>query len=140
MPKNSRPLLLDTHCWLWVQTGDGNLSKGAMAAIEEDGGRGGLLLSAISIWELSMLVAKRKIVLRCPLLDWVYEALKTPGLSLVPLSPEIAVESTRLPTFHGDPADRIILASARHTGAIVATRDRAILEYSKQAHVSALAI
>ncbi|MGI8745915.1 MAG: type II toxin-antitoxin system VapC family toxin [Bryobacteraceae bacterium] len=141
MPKNSSPLLLDTHCWLWIQSGgDGELSRSAVAEIEHAGGRGALLVSAMSVWELSMLAAKGRIILRTPLLEWVHEALKTPGLSLVPLSPEIAVESTQLPgQFHGDPADRIIVASARYTGATLLTRDRGILSYSKQEHVRAIA-
>jgi PIN domain nuclease of toxin-antitoxin system len=90
----------------------------------------------MSIWELAMLVSKGRVTLQTPLLDWVREALRTPGLSLVPLTPEIAVESTRLPgNFHGDPADRIIVASARETGSTIVTRDRLILAYGKQAFV-----
>ncbi len=141
MPKNSRPLLLDTHCWLWIQSGsDGELSAGVIEEIERAGERGSLLVAAISVWEVSMLASKGRLTLRMPLLEWVYEALKTPGLSLVPLSPEIAVESTQLPgQFHGDPADRLIVASARCTGATLLTRDRGILNYSKQAHVRASA-
>jgi PIN domain nuclease of toxin-antitoxin system len=141
MPKNSHPLLLDTHCWLWIQSGgEGELSRSVISEIEHSAQRGALLLSAMSVWELSMLAARGRVTLRTPLLEWVREALKTPGLSLVPLSPEIAVESTQLPgQFHGDPADRIIVASARYTGATLLTRDRGILSYSKQAHVRAIA-
>ena len=141
MPKNSPPLLLDTHCWLWIQSGgEGEFSPAIIAEIEQAGERGALLVSAMSVWELSMLAAKNRVILRTPLLEWVREALKTPGLSLVPLSPEIAVDSTQLPgQFHGDPADRIIVASARYTGATLLTRDRGILNYSKQLHVRAIA-
>lgn len=141
MPTNSRPLLLDTHCWLWIQGGgDGELSAAVIAEIEQAGERGALLLSAISVWEVAMLATKGRLTLRMPLLEWVREALKTPGLSLVPLSPEIAVESTQLPgEFHGDPADRLIVASARCTGATLLTRDRDIITYSKQEHVRAIA-
>ena len=141
MPKNSPPLLLDTHCWLWIQSGgEGELSPAVIAEIEQAGERGALLVSAMSVWELSMLAAKNRVILRTPLLEWVREALKTPGLSLVPLSPEIAVDRTQLPgQFHGDPADRIIVASARYTGATLLTRDRGILSYSKQLHVRAIA-
>ena len=140
MPKNRLPLLLDTHCWLWIQSGGGEFSRSVVAEIEDAGQRGILLISAMSVWELSMLATKGRVTLRMPLLEWVREALKTPGLSLVPLSPEIAVESTQLPgRFHGDPADRIIVASARYTGATLLTRDRGILSYSKQSHVRAIA-
>ena len=140
MPKNRLPLLLDTHCWLWIQSGGDEFSRSVVAEIEDAGQRGILLISAMSVWELSMLATKGRVILRMPLLEWVREALKTPGLSLVPLSPEIAVESTQLPgRFHGDPADRIIVASARYTGATLLTRDRGILSYSKQSHVRAIA-
>jgi PIN domain nuclease of toxin-antitoxin system len=140
-PADSGLLLLDTHSWLWIQSGgEGELSRKAVATIEHASGRGALLLSAISVWEVAMLVAKDRITLQTPLLDWVREALKTPGLSLVPLTPEIAVESTRLPgNFHGDPADRIIVASARETGSTIVTRDRRILAYGEQAFVRAIA-
>lgn len=141
MPKNNSPLFLDTHCWVWIQSGgEGEFSRSVIAEIEHATERGALLLSAMSVWELSMLAAKGRLTLRKPLLEWVREALKTPGLSLVPLSPEIAVESTQLPgQFHGDPADRIIVASARYTGATLLTRDRGILSYSKQAHLRTIA-
>ncbi len=137
MKRHSGSLLLDTHCWLWIQHGGENeLSRESIRAIEDAARRGALLLSAMSIWELAMLVSKGRVTLQTPLLDWVREALRTPGLSLVPLTPEIAVESTRLPgNFHGDPADRIIVASARETASTIVTRDRLILAYGKQAFV-----
>ena len=123
-----------------IQSGGGEFSRSVVAEIEDAGQRGILLISAMSVWELSMLATEGRVTLRMPLLEWVREALKTPGLSLVPLSPEIAVESTQLPgRFHGDPADRIIVASARYTGATLLTRDRGILSYSKQSHVRAIA-
>ncbi|MDQ2949292.1 MAG: type II toxin-antitoxin system VapC family toxin [Acidobacteriota bacterium] len=126
---------------MWIQSGgEGELSPAVIAEIEQAAEGGALLVSAMSVWELSMLAAKNRVILRTPLLEWVRDALKTPGLSLVPLSPEIAVESTQLPgQFHGDPADRIIVASARYMGATLLTRDRGILSYSKQLHVRAIA-
>jgi PIN domain nuclease of toxin-antitoxin system len=67
-----------------------------------------LLVSVISVWEIGMLESKGRLLLNLPCEAWVREALKTPGLTLAPLTPEIAVDSTRLPgAFHGDPADRI---------------------------------
>ena len=72
-------------------------------------------------------------------LDWINQALKTPGLSLIPLTPEIAVESTRLPgSLHGDPADRILVATARNVGARLMTRDRLLLKYKRARVVSRL--
>ena len=83
-----------------------------------------------------MLESKGRLMLQLPVIDWVQEALRLPGLTLVSLTPEISVESTRLPgSFHGDPADRIIAATARHTAATVMTADRQILEYGARGFV-----
>jgi PIN domain nuclease of toxin-antitoxin system len=85
-----------------------------------------------------MLVAKSRLSLSKDVLDWVNEALAQPGISLLPMLPEIAVASTRLPgSPHGDPADRVIVASARHLGAPLVTADRKILAYSRQGHLQA---
>ena len=68
--------------------------------------------------------------------EWVRQALVSPGLTLAPLTPEIAIESSRLPgVFHGDPADRIIVATARRMRARVLTADERTLEYGRQNHV-----
>ncbi len=78
-----------------------------------------------------MLEAKGRISLSRPVDDWVDAALHAPGIRLLPLSPEIAIASTRLPGApHGDPADRILMASARHLGGRLATCDREILDYA----------
>jgi PIN domain nuclease of toxin-antitoxin system len=88
------------------------------------------------VWEIGMLESKGRLLLNLPCEAWVREALKTPGLTLAPLTPEIAVDSTRLPgAFHGDPADRIIVATARRLGARLLTRDRKLLEYGRKRHV-----
>lgn len=86
-----------------------------------------------------MLEAKGTISLSRPVEDWVDAAVHVPGIRLLPLSPEIAIESTRLPaTPHGDPADRILMASARHLGGQLATCDRKILEYSEGGQLKVL--
>jgi PIN domain nuclease of toxin-antitoxin system len=67
----------------------------------------------------------------------VKEALAAPGLALAPITPEIALESSRLPgLFHGDPADRIIVATARRTGAQLMTRDRELIQYGRKGHLA----
>jgi PIN domain nuclease of toxin-antitoxin system len=125
-------MVLDTHVWIWVVEGARTaLSAPAIEAIERAGRRGAVRVSAISVWEVAMLEAKGRISLSRPLDDWVHAALRAPGVRLLPLSPEIAIESARLPGApHGDPADRILMASARHLGGRLATCDREILEYS----------
>jgi PIN domain nuclease of toxin-antitoxin system len=133
MPEGAGPLtVLDTHVWIWVVEGDASaLSASAIDAIERAGREGALRVSAISVWEVAMLEAKGRISLSRPVGAWVHSALHAPGIRLLPLSPEIAVESTRLPGEpHGDPVDRMLMASARHLGGRLATCDREILRYA----------
>lgn len=139
-PGPGERLVLDTHVWLWALEGaEAALSSDAVAAIEAASGRGGLLVSAISIWKVAMLEAKGRIALTRPVAEWVTDALRAPGVRLLPLTPEIAVESTHLPgSPHGDPADRILIASARVAGARLATCDRSILEYGQSGQVAVL--
>lgn len=132
------PLLLDTHYWIWFQAGaKDQITDKVLKAMEEAASRGHLLLSVISVWELGMLEAKGRIRLQRPCEEWVKEALATPGLELVPLTPAIALDSSRLPPgFHGDPADRIIVATARRLAARLLTRDQKLVEYGHQRHVT----
>ena len=134
---NSEALLLDTHYWIWLQYGaKPALTSKEIRIVDQAATRGNLLLSVISVWELGVLEAKGRVRLQTPCDQWVREALATPGLSLAPLTPEIALESSRLPgLFHGDPADRIIVATARSLGARLLTRDQKMIEYGQQRHV-----
>lgn len=143
MPKPRRkisagPYVMDTHVWIWVMEGlQSELSSATVNAIEEAGGRGELALSAISVWELGMLEARGRITLSRSIDEWVHAALTAPGLRLVDLSPEIAVESTRLPgSPHGDPADRMIIATTRVLGGTLITCDDQILGYGASGHLS----
>jgi PIN domain nuclease of toxin-antitoxin system len=131
--------LLDTHAWLWLlQGGNGRLGPATRARILAAAQDGALRLSAISPWEVGMLVAKQRLMVSLPCQDWVRQALQVPGLSVVPLTPEIAVESSFLPgEFHGDPADRIIVATARVTDAVIVTADRRILDYARDGNAAA---
>jgi PIN domain nuclease of toxin-antitoxin system len=133
-------LLLDTHVWIWLANGGPErLDPRVLDAIGRASDRSALALSAISVWEFAMLEAKGRIRVEMDCLDWVTEATRRLGLQVVPLSTAISVASTRLPgDLRGDPADRIIVASARHLGAVVVTRDRALLGYAAAGHVRAL--
>lgn len=135
--EHSTPLLIDTHCWIWFEAGiRERLTSHNVEAIQDAATRGILLLSVFSVWELGMLESKGRIHLHKNCGQWVEEALAIPGLSLVPLTPAIALESTRLPgSFHGDPADRIIVATARAMNARLLTSDRNIRAYGRQHHV-----
>jgi PIN domain nuclease of toxin-antitoxin system len=120
-------ILLDTATWIWRASDPKHLSRAAKRAIE---GTDRLAVSAISLWEIAMLVAKRRIELDRPIDDWIDAALALPGIELVQLEPRIAVRSTRLPgAFQPDPADRIIVATALERAIRIATPDQRIRSY-----------
>jgi PIN domain nuclease of toxin-antitoxin system len=133
-------LLLDTHCWVWAQLGMvDQLSRAAISTIRRAEQSGLLRVSVISVWELGMLEKRGRVALPSSIRRWVDEALGKSGVSLAELTPEIAIESVHLPgDLHGDPADRMIVATARILGATLLTKDRKILEYSQARHVRAL--
>ncbi|MEM6612375.1 MAG: type II toxin-antitoxin system VapC family toxin [Cyanobacteria bacterium P01_C01_bin.72] len=125
-------ILLDTHTWIWLFEKSSELTTEIVDEINHWGKQGKVYISAISVWELSVLTAKGRIVLNKPIRDWVEESLNQPGVCLVELSPEAAIESNFLPgDFHGDPADRIICATARLNDLILFTRDKKIIQYSQ---------
>jgi PIN domain nuclease of toxin-antitoxin system len=120
-------IVLDTATWIWRASDSKRLSVRARRAIDE---AERLLVSAISVWEVAMLVAKRRIQLDRPVEQWVDIALALPGIQLVALDPSIAVRSTRLPgDFHPDPADRMIVATALENAATIITPDERIRSY-----------
>jgi PIN domain nuclease of toxin-antitoxin system len=134
-PARTPLLLLDTHALVWSVNEGPKLGKGAKESIRVAGDEGRVLVSAITPWEVATLVSKGRLTLRADVMDWVRNALKIPGLMLVPLEPEIAVASTRLPfEMHADPADRILVATARHLGATLVTADAALLEFARHGH------
>ena len=133
-------LVLDTHIWIWALSGEvDRLSPDCVAAIESVSNDGQLGVSAISVWEVGMLEAKGRIQLSKVCIDWVREALSAPGLRLLPLTLEIAIESSRLPgELHGDPADRILAATSRIMGATLITKDRKLLSYGAESFISVI--
>ena len=111
-------LILDTHVWVWLVAGDVTLAPEARDAIEQAAADGAVLVPAIAVWEVAMLESRGRLVLGKPVLQWVEDALSAPGLDLAPFSPDVAVESVRLPSpLHADSADRMIVATARIAGA-----------------------
>jgi PIN domain nuclease of toxin-antitoxin system len=136
----SELLLLDTHCWLWAQLGlIQRLSKAALQAIRSAESDGNLRISVISIWELAMLENRGRVALPMNIRTWVDQALSKPGIAVSPLTPEIMIESVHLPgELQGDPADRMLTATARVLGATLVTKDDRLLRYSKLRHVRAL--
>ena len=128
--------LLDTHTWIWWHTQPHKLSKNVKSLMSDTDNYDELLLSAISPWEFCKLIEKGRLGVSSTPLDWIKQALDMSGLRLVPLSPIIAYKSTILPQpFHSDPADQIIVATAKEENAVILTKDKMILGYKQ---VSAL--
>lgn len=122
--------LLDTHTWNWCILSPHKLSSRVINLIEQKKDDDELLLSAVSLWEFSKLVEKKRITISCDGLQWIQKALQDLPLRLVPLNPEIAWHSTVLPgEFHKDPADQIIVATARLENATIITKDELIQNY-----------
>lgn len=121
--------LLDTHVWIWWSLDlRKSLSRKALLSLRESGRK---WISAISCWELAKLVEKKRIAFSIPLLTWMRRSLQEHRIGLVELTPEIAVESTQLRGFHGDPADQVIVATSRVLGMPLLTSDRRILEFKE---------
>lgn len=121
--------LLDTHVLLWWLAKDRRLPRSHKRIIDRADERSPLALSDISLWEIATLSELGRIELDRPLRDWLEQASAPPLVRRVGISPAIAAEVARLPpTFHRDPADRIIVATARVLGATLLTSDRRIID------------
>ncbi len=133
-------LLLDTHVWLWLVNGNKTLTPKIRKTINAAVEVGAVFISAISSWEISMLESHKRITLNRPCLDWISTSFELTGIQPLALNTEIAVESCQLPeALHGDPADRMIVATARLNDLSVVTRDAKIIEYSGKNYVKAIA-
>ncbi|MCX6348448.1 MAG: type II toxin-antitoxin system VapC family toxin [Candidatus Aureabacteria bacterium] len=122
--------LLDTHIWVWWNMIPRRLSPAILNLLRNPERYDELLLSAISPWEFSKMLEKGRIGISCNPEEWISQALRMAKLRLVPLSPSLAYHSTVLPQpFHGDPADQIIVATAREENATILTRDKLIRHY-----------
>ena len=124
-------IILDTHVFLWYMQGNTTLTPAFRKTVEkkEDGT---VLVSAISMWEIGMLAERGRIQLEMDTLEWVEKALACPLIQIAPITPKIAIQSCRLPgTIHGDPAYRLLIATAFEHNAVLITRDEKILNYGK---------
>jgi PIN domain nuclease of toxin-antitoxin system len=142
MPRTSEQslLLLDTHVWVWFMLANAELAVSGRNAINRAAASGQLRIAAISVWEAALLASRGRVVLGRPLTQWITAAVSAPGLTIEPLLPQVAVEACSLPeAFHRDPADRLIVATARVTNATLMTRDQRILDYAARGHLTAIA-
>jgi PIN domain nuclease of toxin-antitoxin system len=127
-------LLLDTHDWIWFAEDNPKLLRARKVLIEKTP-VGAIYVSAVSVWEIAMLVHYGRLVLAQNLHTWVENSLQA-GIQVIPLTAQIALESYMLPgEFHKDPADRMIVATARQMRMTLMTQDKAILAYGKKGHV-----
>ena len=130
-------ILLDTHVWIWYINGSDELSKSIQKKITAALHDNQAYVAAISLWEIGMLDKKQRIILEMPPLEWINKSINITRINVAPITPEIAIESSFLPgKFHDDPADRLIVATARIEGLTLITRDKQILAYSQHNYVA----
>jgi PIN domain nuclease of toxin-antitoxin system len=122
------PPVLDTHAWVAWMIGSADLSASARDALEALPPDRRPYVSAISLWEVAMLVDLGRLSLSMPVVDWLSIAAHPRTVTLVPITPDIAAGTAALPsTFHRDPADRIIVATCLELDAPLLTHDRLIM-------------
>lgn len=120
-------VVLDTHMWVWWLTPGSLLSRAERDALDVKAGRHELFLPAISLWEVQVLHAKQRLELPLPFAEWLARAADERVISVLPLDIEVVFALDALPAaFHGDPADRLIVATARAHAMPLATHDAAI--------------
>jgi len=122
-------LLLDTHVLVWLDEGSQRLGQNALKVIDGALAKGELYVSAISFWEIAMLCEKQRLELKIELSNWRIELLQS-GLQEYPVNGNIAISAGQLSGFHGDPADRIIVATTLETAATILTADFRILGWN----------
>ncbi len=131
-PRRGR-IILDTHVWIWAVEGlTENLDPKAVTAIERAAKASTLAVSAISVWELAMLVKRGRLTLATAVSSWVEASLRPPGVQIIPVGTALALDSVQLPDFdyHKDPADRLIVATARRHGTLL-TCDESLLAWAR---------
>ena len=120
-------VLLDTHVWLWWLLGSPRLGAGERGSLDRMAAAGSTHLSAMSLWEAQMLYAKGRLTLDRPFQNWLQEAGSPAVVKIMPLDVEVVIALHQMPDgFHGDPADRLIVATALAHGLVLATQDQAI--------------
>jgi PIN domain nuclease of toxin-antitoxin system len=131
-------ILTDTHVFLWIAEGR-QVGDEAQAAVERAYAAESLFASCVSAWEFGVLTAKGRLTLSQPLDEWWSDAIERCGFKALKLDTTIAIASTRLPgNFHADPADRFLVATARHFDLPLVTADKSILAYAKAGHLKAI--
>jgi PIN domain nuclease of toxin-antitoxin system len=123
-------ILLDTHVLVWLDEGSSRLGGKALQLIDRALAEEALVVSAISFWEVAMLVRKGRLALQGEVEVWRRELLAK-GVREIPLHGGVAIRAATLRDFHGDPADRLIVSTALEMSAALATADERILAWEK---------
>ena len=123
-------LILDTHVLVWLDEGSPRLGKSALQTINQALTSGQLGVATISFWEIAMLIEKQRLTINAELDIWRSDLLQA-GLLEIPLLGTTAIRAAQLQLFHGDPADRIIVATAIENTATLMTADEKILSWNQ---------
>jgi len=136
----TRGLLLDTHVWAWIGNGILHPDPALVEYINDAGQRDMLFLSSISLYEMANAHKRGRLdLVGRTLEDWFRANLRKPGVRILEISPEIALQTGRLPSgFHGDPGDRLLAATAQVESLTLVTHDKVLLRYGKQGLFPAL--
>jgi PIN domain nuclease of toxin-antitoxin system len=121
------PILLDTHALLWWLAASSRMSTAALELINDSPS---IAVSPISFWEVSMLQSKGRVQLNKPIVTWMHDVLRLPRVETAELKSSIAIEGGQLTDFHGDPADRLIYATAAAERRTLVTKDDKITTYA----------
>jgi len=121
-------IILDTHVLLWLVFGNNSLGKKTNQFLKQPFNDGRLAVSAITFWEIGLLVSKNKLFLEEPPIEWGKKVLDL-GINEYPVTGTIGIMSVELENFHADPADRIIMATALDLDCILVTADKPILKW-----------
>jgi PIN domain nuclease of toxin-antitoxin system len=132
-------ILLDTHAWIWLAAGDEKLPAATRRTLEKYEASGQLFVAAITLLEIANMSRRGRVILPLPLEEWLTRALSEASIGLIALSPRIAAETALLPEeFHGDPADRLIVATARVENLTLCTHDKEVLRHARKGLFRAL--
>lgn len=134
-------IVLDTHILVWLVADETQISQKIKEIINAGAEDDNLIISSMSLWEVAMLLSKKKLNIYYPMRNFFDEISKIDGLIIKDINSEIAIESVSLDgDFHGDPSDRIIVATTRVLGATLLTRDEKILKWAKSGNIKTIKV